>query len=249
MDDNFCLKKGRAVDILNLLSGYGFEISLTNGIRADTVDEELAEVLSKNNVSPVVVGVENADPHTFDDVQKGESLEDIERALTLLKNRNIHVIVTMIIGLINTTPNSVSRSIQFLKRLGVSGHCLIALPFPGTALFNWASEKGRLIYDYAQFHAEGITQSMVSYPPPICFDTPDYPAKKRLEDFQSANLICCNYYLLYNDSDSYFRILARLAMLIIKHDAKRIGFHARGLVRLSLHILYLKLKRIKNKTN
>jgi radical SAM superfamily enzyme YgiQ (UPF0313 family) len=50
VDDNFCLKKGRAVEILNLLSGYGFEISLTNGIRADTVDEELAEVLSKNNV-------------------------------------------------------------------------------------------------------------------------------------------------------------------------------------------------------
>jgi radical SAM superfamily enzyme YgiQ (UPF0313 family) len=184
---------------------------------------------------------------SFNDVQKGESLADIERALTILKNRNIHVIVTMIIGLINTTPDSASRSIQFLKRLGVSGHWLIALPFPGTALFHWASENGRLLYDYDQFHAEGITQSMVSYPPPVCFDTPGYPAKKRLEDFQRANLISGNYYFLFNESESYFRILVRLAMLTIKHDSKRIGFHARGLIRLSLHILYVKLKRIKNK--
>jgi len=246
VDDNFCLKKGRAVNILNLLSSHGFEISLTNGIRADTVDEELVKMLRKNKVSPVVIGVENADPDTFEYVSKGESLAEIEQALKLLRANGIFVIATMIIGLIKTTTVSTNRSIQFLKRIGVEGHWMIALPFPGTKLFNWAHENGRLLYDYSRFAGEGITQSMVSFPPPVCFDTTEYQAAQRLEDYKRANLITGNYYFLYNESEPLFRIIARLIFMIIKYDIKRIGIHALGIAKVFLLLLSVKWVRRKN---
>jgi len=243
VDDNFSLKKGRAVDILNLLSRYEFKISLTNGIRADSIDDELAKIMKKNRVSPVVIGVENADHDTFEYVQKGESLAQIEYALKLLRGNDIDVIATMVIGLINTTTESVTRSIQFLKKVKASGHWMIALPFPGTALYKWACDNGRLLYDYSQFSAEGITRSMVSFPPPVYFDTFEYPASQRLEDFQRANLTSKNYHFLFNESEPIIRILARITMLIIKYDLKRIATHAKGMTYLLLHLLFLKFRR------
>jgi anaerobic magnesium-protoporphyrin IX monomethyl ester cyclase len=243
VDDNFSIKKGRAVDILNLLSSYGFNISLTNGIRADSVDDEFAKILRKNRVSPVVIGVENADCDTFEYVQKGESLAQIEYALKILRENHINVIATMVIGLINTNTESVTRSIKFLKKVDASGHWMIALPFPGTALYTWACDNGRMLFDYSQFAAEGITRSMVSFPPPVYFDTVEYPAAQRLEDFKRANLISNNYHFLFNESEPISRIISRIATLVIKYDLKRITTHVLGITYLLLHLLLIKFKR------
>jgi len=243
VDDNFCLKKGRAMDILNLLSKHGFEISLTGGIRADSVDEELARIIKKNNVSPVVVGVENADPDTFDYVQKGESLEEIERGLKILSANGIYTIATMVIGLINTTPESTVRSINFLRRLGVRGHWQIAIPFPGSALYKWACDNGRLFYDYSRFASEGMSQSSITFPPPVCFDTAQYKAAERLEDYQMANFMTGNYNFLYNESEPIRRVIARFLRLIVKYDIKRIWIHSIGLAKTCLILLFLKWKK------
>ncbi len=245
VDDNFSLKKGRAIDILNLLARHGFEIALTGGIRADAVDEELAKTLKKYNVSPVVVGVENGDPDTFEYVSKGETLEEIEHSLKILRENDIFVIATMVIGLINTTTESTTRSIKFLRKLGVRGHWQIAVPIPGTNLYKWAHEHGRIIYDYSLFAKEGFRLSTISYPPPVCFDTLDYPAEKRLEDFQRANLMTWNYNFLYTESEPLHQIIARLTKLIIKYDANKIGIHTLKMAKVLGVLIRLKWKRKK----
>jgi hypothetical protein len=226
-----------------LLSKHGFEISLTGGIRADSVDEELAETIKRNNVSPVVVGVENGDPETFDYVCKGESLEDIENALKILRSHGIFTIATMVIGLMHTTPLSTTRSIQFLRRLKVRGHWQIAIPFPGTALYTWAAEKGQFLYDYSHFAAEGMSQSSISFPPPVCFDTPEYTAAERLEDYQRANFMTGNYYFLYNETEPIYRVCARLIRLLIRYDLKNICVHTLGLARVIVVLLSIRWRK------
>jgi len=49
----------------------------TNGIRADTVTEELACLMRKSGCETVSLGIESLDPDVFNGLKKGETVNDI----------------------------------------------------------------------------------------------------------------------------------------------------------------------------
>ena len=189
-DDNFTLNKERAKEILRLVikKKINMPFSLPNGIRADMVDMELALLLKKAGCGVVKIGIENGDPATFEYVKKGESLEEIEKGVKILKKAGLRVESFMIIGLINTDYKSVMRSLAFVKKLGIKTNWYNAIPFEHTELYDWVKEKGRFLA-----HSDKLVGSLWTPDQPILFETPEFSAKERKKAFYICNSETGNY--------------------------------------------------------
>lgn len=231
-DDNFTLDISRAKEICQrfISEGLKLEYSLA-GVRADRLDEELVELLRKSGCSSISIGVEDGDPDTFPLVQKGESLEDIERAINLIKESGISVQAYMVIGLKNSSYNSFLRSLDFLEKLKVSAHWMIAVPFPNTDLYRWVEEKGRFLLSLEQ----GLSQSTTAACPPVFFDTPDFSKDDRLKAYCIGNLRCKGYDMLLSSRNSnIFSWAVDIAGIIWKYDRQRSLHYFFDLFRLFL---------------
>jgi radical SAM superfamily enzyme YgiQ (UPF0313 family) len=103
-DDNFTQDKERAIKICKGIVDIGFNIklALVNGIRADSVDEELAIWLKRAGLHYLMIGVEDGNKETFQKLIR-ESLDDISNAIKIFRKIGINVEATMVIGLPGAT--------------------------------------------------------------------------------------------------------------------------------------------------
>lgn len=165
-DDNFTLDLARAKKFCDLFISENLDLKYSlAGIRADRIDEELIRKFKNSGCTSIFMGIEDGDPGTFPFVKKGETLQDIEKAVSIIKQYEISLGIYMITGLINSSYASFLRSLKFIERLDVMAHWSIAFPFPNTALFSWAQNKGRFLMTLE----EGFKHSMTNKNPLGCF--------------------------------------------------------------------------------
>jgi len=223
-DDNFALDRERAIAICKSLgrSAPGKAVSLVNGLRADSVDDALVAALVEAGLDFAMIGVEDGHPETFERIGKGETLQDIERAVGVFKRHGVRVEGTMVIGLEGSTYRTTMRSLSFLEDLGISGHWIIAVPFVGTELLRYAAAHGRLLAD----PWEGFDRSMVDYPPLVAFETPEFPRGQRLAAYEKTNLLCGNYHFLAGAGEDLASAARRIVGTAARIDGANVARHA-----------------------
>ena len=231
LDDNFTLPsacaKNRAKKICDLIIAENLELNiiLPNGVRADSIDEELLQKLKLAGCSFMMVGVEDVAADTINKVGKGESQSVIKEAVQMIKKVGIKVECSMVIGLIDATFETTIQSVQFLEDLGIKGHWVIAVPFPNTALYSWVNANGRFLLDVN----EGLDLCMVMFPPPVPFDTLEFTKDERIEVFALANIKSKNYSFLFNHRESFFKKTKRLLFFAWKYDRGKFLNHLLGI--------------------
>lgn len=224
-DDNFTLNRKRAENICDLMISENLDLqwTLPNGVRADKIDLSLLKKMKKAGCTRIKFGIENADPETFSYVKKGETLEDIEKAVSIAKKVGIEVNAFMIIGLINTTYGSFLKSLNFVKTLGIKTHWYPAVPYPNTELYAWVKREGRFLKDYKKgFHAGGDRH------PPIIFDTPEFPANERIRAYYLGNLRCKTFEFFYSEGRSlraHIQTILKILRIAWKYDRIKFPFH------------------------
>lgn len=237
LDDNFTLPsayaKERAKKICDLIisENLGLNIILPNGVRADSVDEELLQKLKLAGCSFMMVGVEDVAPSTIDQVGKGESQSIIKEAVRMIKKAGIKVECSMVIGLMDATFNTTMESVRFLADLDLKGHWVIAIPFPNTDLYTWVQTNGRSLLDLD----EGVDLCMAMYPPPVPFDTLEFTKDERIEAFALANTKSGNYSFLFNHKESCFKKTTRVLSLAWKYDRGKFPNHLLKIIAKTLH--------------
>lgn len=179
-DDNFTLDVARSEKICDLIIRHGLDIKfhLENGVRADKLTDGLAKKLSKAGCVSAIIGIENGDEKTFDLVKKGESLDEITRAIKILIENNITPKGTAIIGLMNTTFESDMNSVKFIKSLGIESIWHHAFPFKGTELYDWAKKNGRFLNPSFDSFDIQIPFETLGFNP-VAFEVPQYTKKER----------------------------------------------------------------------
>lgn len=224
-DDNFTFDKERAIEICRAIVDEKLcvELSLMNGIRADSVDEELAEWLIRAGLKYLMIGVEDGNEATFNLLHKGETLDQITNAIQIFRKLGVCVEATMVIGLPETTFATTMRSLEFLKERDLQGHWIVAVPFWGTELYEYAHSHGRLLLD----PRNGFAQSMVNYPPLIAFDTPEFTAEERLLAFETVNCMSENYHFLAGSNEELPRAAERISRRAAKIDPENAERHRR----------------------
>lgn len=228
-DSNFSLDMNRSKKICDLIiqENLGIKFSAPDGLRADRIDMELLEKLKRAGCHSASIGIEDGCKETFPYINKGETLEQIETAVKLMKDVGINVRASMIIGSINTTFKSTMESLKFVKKLGVEAHWYLAIPFEGTALYEWVKTHGRPLTDFENF--TDIDQIRKSFEPLVAFDTPEFPKEERLKAFFITNTETNNFYSLALDGmlsqivegDKPFSRAKRIIVRTWKHNKKR----------------------------
>jgi len=156
-----------------------------NGVRADTLDENLLIRMKASGCKKIRIAPESGVQRVLDDiVKKNLNLKDVEKAVVLSKKVGIKVGCFFVIGLIGETKEDIIETINYaykLRRLGADRfYFSIAMPVYGTELYEQARKSGFLKDEFGD-------ESLAATEPLI--ETPEFTANDLRELCARANLI------------------------------------------------------------
>ncbi|MBP5561051.1 MAG: radical SAM protein [Muribaculaceae bacterium] len=141
MDDNFIWNEQRTRELCEALKRYGFVWGCQ--ARVDAITEPIAKMLGESGCLYVDLGVESFDDEILKYVKKGITVDDIYRAVNLLKKYNVPVKLNILIGCSPLeTRETVKHTLREAKKLKVDQVMFnIVSPFPGTEYHKLALEN------------------------------------------------------------------------------------------------------------
>lgn len=220
IDDVFNLDIRRCKEICRALIGadLGMSWSCPNGLRADRMDPELAELMFRSGCRSVMVGIESADPVVLAPVKKGETIEDIERSIRIFKEAGINVGGYFIIGLPGDSFESQKRSVEFAKRMGIGGHFNMLVPYPGTELWEWAKANARFLSD----PEDGLHFADSSDKVKPVIETDDFPASERRRAYEMVHTRLGRFDMLIPRNLRAWQYHRRMLRLLWNYDRLRL---------------------------
>ena len=123
VDDVFNLDEKRVLDFCARVGPLGLRWACVNGIRADRLSERQARAMAAAGCEQVGFGVESTDPRVLRTIEKGESIEQIERAVGAATKHIPTVTAFFIIGLPGSTQASDRASLRWARERGVQAYC------------------------------------------------------------------------------------------------------------------------------
>jgi anaerobic magnesium-protoporphyrin IX monomethyl ester cyclase len=171
-DDNFTLDLARAKEICREMIRRRLNLSwyCHNGIRADRMDRELANLMARAGCTSVAFGIETGDPELFASIQKGETLRDVVRAVRMVRAAGIRPVGYFIIGLPGDTLERFARTVSFQRSLGLWYHVFgMLIPYPRTEVWDIVQQRGRLLCDITR------TRHFADDVVPVSFELPEFP--------------------------------------------------------------------------
>ncbi|WP_089726395.1 B12-binding domain-containing radical SAM protein [Candidatus Thiosymbion oneisti] len=226
LDDNFTLKLSRAKAFCRLLieEKMSLEWECSSGIRAKFTDRELARLMKKAGVIQVKFGIESLIPEIHRSIGKGETLDDVFRAIHEYSQQGIKVGGYFLIGLPGSNKALDRESIERATRMGLDPAVWsILVPYPGTELYEIVTyeKQYNLLLDWREGLSVGGHQNQIN----ITFDSSDYSAKERIDNFFYAHLRSRTYGYLLDMNDPNFKKAKTLLKLIFIYDLKRFPQH------------------------
>jgi radical SAM superfamily enzyme YgiQ (UPF0313 family) len=128
IDDCFNADIKHAKSFAEAVTGLGLEWMVGNGLRADCFDRELGKRMHKAGCRWVAFGVETVDDNLLTAIKKGESFEQIDKAIIEAKQIFDYVNVFLILGLPASSCETDRRSIAWAKSRRVHPHISFYVP-------------------------------------------------------------------------------------------------------------------------
>lgn len=153
-DDNFILFKKRLYEICQNLISAGPKITWSCFARVDGVDPDMLMVMKKAGCQQISYGVETASQDIHNIEKKNITIEQIERAVKGTHKTGIKIVAFCMIGHPLETPQTIRKTIDFVKRLPVDDFKMMFLtPYPQTELYSNAEKYGHLNRDWRRMNA------------------------------------------------------------------------------------------------
>ena len=169
LDDNLSTSKRRILDLCSELErrNYPLRYEISNGIRADMVDEEILRAFRAIGMVNIGFGVESGNEEILKVIRKGISKDQVRRAMAMAKDLGFETWGFFIIGLYRETPETIRDTIDFAIELDPDfAKFLILKPFPGSVIHDQLDADGLILsHDYARYgvytapvhHLPGLT--------------------------------------------------------------------------------------------
>lgn len=158
-DDDFSINIPRAKEICRRIIDEDIKLDISCLCRADNVDEELVQLLSKAGISKLIFGLESASPKVLRNIKKisqpksefeketfapeKKFLSKAKEAISLAKKYNMESEVSIILGLPGESFEDGLETVEFVRSLGVNAYSQNYLVvYRGTELFDTARSYG-----------------------------------------------------------------------------------------------------------
>ena len=210
-----------------------------SGLRADCITPESVRAMKKAGCTHIKIGVETLVPEIFKHINKGEKIEDIQRAVQHIKAEKMELWGSFIIGLPFDTLDTVRRTYELSKKLGFDfTEWSLLIPYPGTQAYEWMEANGAIYHSIETAH-QVATDSAGENTVHVACDTPDFPKSDRIKAYYEINWKSGNY--IFSITDPFWKKAISIIKGISRYDPFRIPWHA-------IHIAKL-LKRRWERTN
>lgn len=177
-DDTFTADTKRVEAICEEILARGLRPVWSCNTRATLSYDTMAK-MKRAGCRLLVVGYESGSQHVLDETRKGITLAESTAFAENTKKLKLKVFGCFMIGLKGDTLETIEETFRFAKRV-YPDMCFFqqAVPFPGTAFYEWVKREGYLITeDYGRWlDADGYLNCLVDYP------YADHRAIKRLRD-------------------------------------------------------------------
>lgn len=140
--DIFNIDKGWVMDLCQQIIDSGLDITWSANTRADTADEEMADMMYKAGCRLVSIGVESGSQEMLDKIGKRITLDDVRLTVKIFKKAGIKIYNYFVIGLPWETEETVEDTIDFAVELNsdfISFYT--AAPLPGSKFYDYAKSN------------------------------------------------------------------------------------------------------------
>ena len=154
-DDTFTINKQRVLDICSEIKKRNLKIYWDIRTRVDTVDEEVLRQMKETGCQRIHYGVEAGTEKILKVLNKGITLEQVEKTFELTRKIGIQTLAYFMIGSPRETRKDIMETIKFAKKIKPDFVCFsITTPYPQTNIYALGLKEKILPYDFWQKFAE-----------------------------------------------------------------------------------------------
>lgn len=157
-DDCFPLDMNRMEQVKDMVKHLPVTFSLS--VRANLVTDHMAEVMKEMHVTKVGIGIESHSQRILDWLQKGNTVDDNQRAVSILKEHDIHVHASFIRDVPIETKEDLKLTYDFIKRNKLSFDMYRLMRFPNTPIYDGSDDWDACKVKYYKRH---ILRRMASF--------------------------------------------------------------------------------------
>jgi anaerobic magnesium-protoporphyrin IX monomethyl ester cyclase len=154
-DDTFTCRRERAMEVFDELTREKIPVSFRIKSRVDIVNAEFVEKARRAGVYMISYGMESGDDEMLRRMNKRTTAADNERACRLTKESGIACHTGWIFGYPGETPESVERTINFIRSIKpTTAQIALLRPYPHTQAYHEAKESNTLQGDWSVWSDE-----------------------------------------------------------------------------------------------
>jgi len=233
LDDNFTLDVKRAEKFCDLIVKNKLQSPWNCMARADRLTDRLVKKMKAAGCEKVQIGVESLNPPVFKLVNKGESIQDIERATKLLKKHGIKVYSFFIIGLAEETYDGIMYTYKRAKEIGFDFNSFQnIMPLPCTTIYNWYQQHGTTLKNYKN-HSQILE---------VGVETPEFSKEERIKAFEIISIKEKAY--PFDSQKSNFENGLKTLWLILRYDIIHLPSHISKLLTKTFEVLFNKSRTL-----
>lgn len=137
--DTFNFDREWTINLCKKIMESGLNITWSSNTRANTMDDEMANLMYKAGCRLVSIGVESGSQKMLNNIGKRITLDDVRNTVKILKKNKIKIYNYFVIGLPWETEETVEETIKFAIELDSNFISFYtATPLPGTKYFAYA---------------------------------------------------------------------------------------------------------------
>ena len=148
IDDNFTFKKDTVVGVCKGIIAKGWKVSLSfpNGVRLNTLDKEVLQLLEKAGCYSLGLGIESGSEKTLKTMKKMQSLKEIREKVEFIKQvTKIRTTGFFIIGYPKEEKEDILKTIKLARDLPLNRAMFnIFMPVPGSEMSVILAKEGKL---------------------------------------------------------------------------------------------------------
>jgi len=147
VDDNFTLNRKYVMDFCNEIIKNNIDItwSCPNGVRLDTLNEELINAMKTSGCYVISAGIESGSDRILNYMKKHETTKIMLEKIRLIRKQGINVIGFFILGFPTETKEEMQQTINYAKELGlIRANFLLFHPLPGTEIYTELNHTGEV---------------------------------------------------------------------------------------------------------
>ena len=164
-DDTFSVSMKRVLQICDEYKKRKLSIKWDVRTRVNVVNDELLKAMKEAGCERIHFGVESGVPRVIKEIQKGISMEQIEKAFDACKRHKIKTLAYFMMGNPTETFEDVQQTLALSKHIKPDFMQMTILsPFPATQAYNRARQEGVVLGDPWRDYAKTINDD---FRPPL----------------------------------------------------------------------------------